>query len=42
MVIEYFEAPVPGQVDMKRTHQTSASYTTNWTGALGCSKISWR
>jgi len=34
MVIEYFEAPVPGQVDMKRTHRTSASYTTNWTGAL--------
>ncbi len=34
VVIEYFEAPVPGQVDMKRTHQIPASYTTNWTGAL--------
>ena len=33
VVIEYFEAPA-GQVDMKRTHQIAASYTTNWTGAL--------
>jgi hypothetical protein len=33
VVTEYFEAPA-GQVDMKRTHQIPASYTTNWTGAL--------
>ncbi len=33
VVIEYFEAPA-GAVNMKRTHQIPASYTTNWTGAL--------
>jgi hypothetical protein len=33
VVIEYFEAPA-GEVDMKRTHQIAAWYTTNWTGAL--------
>jgi hypothetical protein len=32
-VIEYFEAPT-GSVNMKRTHQIPAAYTTNWTGAL--------
>ena len=34
MTIEYFEAPNPGEVDMKRNHTIGASYTTNWTGAL--------
>lgn len=34
MSIEYFEAPNPGEVDMKRNHTPSATYTTNWTGAL--------
>jgi hypothetical protein len=34
MTIEYFEAPNPGEVNMKRNHDTFASYTTNWTGAL--------
>ena len=33
VVIEYFEAPA-GAVNMKRTNQIPASYTTNWTGAL--------
>jgi hypothetical protein len=34
MAIEYFEAPNPGEVDMKRNHTIGATYTTNWTGAL--------
>ena len=34
MTVEYFEAPNPGEVDMKRNHNIGASYTTNWTGAL--------
>jgi hypothetical protein len=34
VAIEYFEAPNPGEVDMKRNHTIGASYTTNWTGAL--------
>jgi hypothetical protein len=34
MTIEYFEAPNPGEVDMKRNHTIAASYTTNYTGAL--------
>jgi len=34
MTVEYFEAPNPGEVDMKRNHTIAASYTTNWTGAL--------
>src|SRR5262245_37140440 len=34
MTVEYFESPNAGEVDMRRNHVTSASYTTNWTGAL--------
>lgn len=34
MTVEYFEAPNPGEVDMKRNHTIPASYTTNYSGAL--------